>query len=127
MEQQRDMLRANNNFYGGLSMDNNAIKLKKIYEIAKDYRYLDLKNFISMSLAAADYDLSMMDNVYFDEIVELPDVFGVYEKDDKLFCYYTNERAQMTTKQYDDPGLFMAMFVQTAPYSTKYISNSNVK
>ncbi len=108
-------------------MDNNAIKLKKIYEIAKDYRYLDLKNFISMSLAAADYDLSMMDNVYFDEIVELPGVFGVYEKDDKLFCYYTNERAQMTTKQYDDPGLFMAMFVQTAPYSTKYISNSNVK
>lgn len=108
-------------------MNESVEKLRNLVEIARKYRYLDLKNFISMSLSTAGYDLSMMDNVYIDEIVKYPGVFGVYDKEEKMYSYACNDRAEIVTKEYTDPGEFMAMFVQTAPHCEKAPTNSNFK
>ena len=107
-------------------MDDYWSKIDKLAEEAKNHSYLDINNFISMTLSESGFYLSMMDNVYIVEIVDYPDVFGCYEKNGKLFSYVVNSYGEKSVREYDDPVNFMLAFVSTAP-NVKKFENNDIK
>ena len=103
-------------------------KIDKLIEVADKNSYMDLKDFISTSLSASGFDVEMMNNVYINEVVNYPDVFGVYQEDNKLFSYVNNSYGEKKINEYDTPANFMVAFVLTAPNMKKYgESNNNLK
>lgn len=89
--------------------------------MAEKYKHLDFEDFIRKTLTESGYDEKMMDNVYINENVDRPSVFGCYKNDDgKIIAYFTNERSMKITREYDDPVDFMKMFISTASLCSKY-------
>lgn len=98
--------------------------LNKIMIVSEKYKNLELKEFIRMTLIEAGFDETILDNVYIDEDVNFPDVFGCYKEGNKIVAYFNNSLGEKRIKVYDNYAEFMLMFVRTASMCSKYEMNS---
>ena len=94
-------------------------KLRKASELSKMYSDLDLEIMIRKVLTESGFDIKLMDHVYINEHVDVPDAFGCYKCENKITAYFTNSRGDKRVKEYTDPSEFMIMFTRTALNSTK--------
>ena len=101
--------------------------IEKQMKAANKYKHLPLKEFIECSLVECGKNVDRMNNVYIDEFVELPDVWGCFKRGDEFVTYYTNERAQVFYKTFDDAAKFFVDFVFNSAYPQKYEDSSERK
>lgn len=101
-------------------MNDYEIRNQKILEASNKYCNLDLKNFIKNVFLECGYDLKRMDNVYIDELVEAPNVWGCLKKGDEFITYYTFENAILNYKVYKNPNDFIWSFLTNCNVYSKY-------
>ena len=95
-------------------------KIKLLMENAKKYENFPLADFIRNTLLESGFSADVMENVYIDEIVNYPEIFGCYKNGDKIVTYSTNSHGEKFIKEYDDSAKFMLVFLRTANISQKY-------
>lgn len=95
---------------------------EKIVKASRKYGETEseLHSKIKRVLEECDMDVAIMDNVYIDVNVTLPDVFGCYLSEGKIVAYFTDDKAKKFTEEYEDFAAFMWMFVKEAPRSNLY-------
>ena len=106
-------------------MDNYEEQIQKMKQVVEKYKNLPLKLFLENTLKDTNYDLKRLNNVYIDEFVEFPNVWGCLKRDNKYITYSTNERAEVISKTYDDSYLFFRVFLQNSSFNNKYDAEIN--
>lgn len=101
-------------------------KLRLLVKTAQEYSTLELSAFIQKCLMDSGFDVQMMNNVYIEEDVNFPNVYGCYKKQDLYISYVTNEKCEKLIREHENAGDFMLGFVRTAPNSTRYNEYTNV-
>jgi len=93
-------------------MTNNFSDFGKNMRVAVDkYKELEFEKFIENVLIDLGLNTDRMDNVYINEVVRYPDVYGFLKKDGKYISYATNDRYEFMTHTYDSPYAFMTNFL----------------
>ncbi len=95
-------------------------EIEKLKQIVEKYQSLPLKDFLKKTLAESGYAPERLNNVYIDEIVSFPDVFGCFKRNGEFATYATDYKGEAIVKTYSDAYLFFRVFLQNSSFNNKY-------
>lgn len=106
-----------------LASDTNAFEqeIERLKQTVKKYQSLPLQDFLQKSLVESGYDAQKrLNNVYIDEIVSFPNIFGCFKRNDVFVTYATDYSGKALEKTYSDAYLFFRVFLQNSSFFSKY-------
>lgn len=100
-----------------MSIKQNRITNSKIKQAIEKYKNLELRQFLENVLKDIGYDAKRVDNVYINELVELPNVWGCLKRDRKYITYATDYKSVVSINVYVDPyDFFSEFFIESSNY-----------